>query len=168
MKIDVKVCRVCSVDLAVGENWSPGMFKLSNYLCKNCNIKKSQEYIKNNREKVLHKKRIYSRLSYIKNKKRISAWHREYASNNKGKRNALEAKRRAAKLHRTPKWADLKAIREFYINCPNGMAVDHIVPLQGKEVSGFHILENLQYLTPSENSKKGNSFDIKGVENEKN
>lgn len=66
--------------------------------------------------------------------------------------------RRLAKLKRTPVWADLKAIQDFYMNCPKGMQVDHIIPLRGKIVSGFHIVENLQYLTPYQNNKKGNRF----------
>ena len=75
---------------------------------------------------------------------------------NPGIKNASAAKRRTAKLQRTPKYADLKAIKQFYINCPDGYEVDHIIPLQGKNVSGFHILENLQYLTEFENRSKGN------------
>ena len=74
--------------------------------------------------------------------------------------NALSAKRRAAKLQRTPAWADLKAIKQFYLNCPKGYEVDHIVPLQGVNVSGFHVLNNLQYLTKSENSSKGNRYAV--------
>ena len=72
--------------------------------------------------------------------------------------NSLTAKRRAAKLQRTPAWADLKAIKQFYLNCPKGYQVDHIVPLRGVNVSGFHVLNNLQYLTKSENSSKGNRY----------
>ena len=67
-------------------------------------------------------------------------------------------KRRASKLKRTPVWADLKAIKQFYINCPKGYHVDHIVPLQGVNVSGFHVLNNLQYLTASENFSKSNKY----------
>lgn len=61
-------------------------------------------------------------------------------------------------MNRTPKWADLEAIKQFYIDCPKGMVVDHIIPLRGEVVSGFHVVENLQYLTLKENSKKGNKF----------
>jgi len=84
----------------------------------------------------------------------------KYRSSIKGLklRNAAQAKRRAAKLQRTPAWADLKAIKQFYLNCPKGYQVDHIVPLQGVNVSGFHVLNNLQYLTGSENSSKGNRY----------
>lgn len=62
------------------------------------------------------------------------------------------------KQQRTPKWANLKAIRVFYEACPEGYEVDHIIPLKGKSVSGLHVLENLQYLTVRENRSKGNSF----------
>ena len=73
-------------------------------------------------------------------------------------RNATDAKRRASKLQRTPKWADLKAIKQFYLNCPEGYHVDHDVPLQGVNVSGLHVLNNLVYLTAEDNIKKGNKW----------
>ena len=63
--------------------------------------------------------------------------------------------------YRLPKWADLKAIREFYMKKPKGYEVDHIIPLSGKLVSGLHVLENLQYLTIAENRSKNNKF--KGI-----
>ena len=69
-------------------------------------------------------------------------------------------KRRASRLQRTPAWADLEAIKQFYLNCPKGYHVDHIVPLQGVNVSGFHVLNNLQYLTAAENCSKGNKYDV--------
>lgn len=68
-------------------------------------------------------------------------------------------KYKAAKSKRVPTWADLKKIKEFYANCPAGMVVDHIIPLRGKLVSGFHVHNNLQYLTPEQNVAKGNRFD---------
>lgn len=59
----------------------------------------------------------------------------------------------------TPPWADMKAIRQFYANRPEGFHVDHIVPLRGRNVCGLHILENLQYLSAEDNLAKGNRFD---------
>jgi 5-methylcytosine-specific restriction endonuclease McrA len=52
----------------------------------------------------------------------------------------------------------LDKIREIYLNCPKGHHVDHIIPLQGKLVSGLHVENNLQYLTSTENHIKNNKF----------
>ena len=71
--------------------------------------------------------------------------------------NSYIAQRRAAKKHRTVRW-DQKGIKEFYINCPEGFQVDHIIPLQGNLVCGLHVLSNLQYLTIQENLQKGNKY----------
>lgn len=73
-------------------------------------------------------------------------------------RNAAEMKRIAAKLQRTPAWADHDKIKEIYYNCPEGYEVDHIIPLQGDLVSGLHVENNLQYLTKFENCSKGNRY----------
>lgn len=67
-------------------------------------------------------------------------------------------KRRAATLQRTPLWADLEAIAQFYEGCPKGYHVDHFYPLQGRQVSGLHTLANLQYLPPFENRSKSNKM----------
>lgn len=81
---------------------------------------------------------------------------RNWQANNPGRLSANTAKRRAAKLQRTPPWADLAAIDEVYAECPDGMTVDHYYPLQGELVSGLHVHNNLQYLTLAENSAKLN------------
>lgn len=70
----------------------------------------------------------------------------------------IEATRRADKLKRTPKWANINKIKDFYLNCPKGYHVDHIIPLKGKNISGLHIETNLQYLPAEENLKKGNRY----------
>lgn len=49
-----------------------------------------------------------------------------------------------------------KQIVEFYKNRPEGMEIDHIVPLNGPNVSGLHVPWNFQYLTPEENRTKSN------------
>jgi hypothetical protein len=57
----------------------------------------------------------------------------------------------AKKKNQTPSDADLNEIKEFYLNCPIGYEVDHIIPISKR---GLHTLSNLQYLTISENRKK--------------
>lgn len=84
---------------------------------------------------------------------------RNYYENNKEKFYANKAKYRAALLHRIPAWSNQLHIEEFYAGCPKGYEVDHIIPLQGKTVSGLHVLENLQYLTVSENRSKSNKYE---------
>lgn len=72
---------------------------------------------------------------------------------------ARGAKRRTATLKRIPPWADLSAIEQIYAEAQKqGLEVDHIYPLQGKLVSGLHVANNLQLLTKSENSSKGNKM----------
>jgi hypothetical protein len=95
---------------------------------------------KKNREQMLETAKIYRQL-------------------NTKKHLALQTKRKTAILKRIPKWADLEQISSFYQNCPPGMSIDHIIPLQGKLVSGLHVMNNLQYLPLAANIAKNNKFD---------
>ena len=61
----------------------------------------------------------------------------------------------------TPPWVDMVEISKVYKNCPKGYHVDHIIPLagiteDGRQVSGLHVLWNLQYLPALDNIKKSN------------
>jgi hypothetical protein len=99
-----------------------------------------------------------AKKNYIANQKTQSERHRRWRQNNKDKTRLKSANERAMRLQRIPLWANLSAIKEFYLNCPEGYHVDHIVPLRGKEVSGLHVLENLQNLPATENLSKGNKY----------
>lgn len=50
---------------------------------------------------------------------------------------------------------ELNEITQFYKNCPEGYHVDHIIPVCK---GGRHHIDNLQYLTPIENWKKGVNY----------
>ena len=92
--------------------------------------------------------------------RKLKAKRAEYAYHwtraNRDKRRASTAKRKAAKIRATPRWADLKRIAAFYANVPDGHDVDHIVPLVSPLVCGLHCEANLQYLPSSENQSKRN------------
>ncbi|NBT97521.1 MAG: hypothetical protein EBT43_06880 [Methylocystaceae bacterium] len=82
---------------------------------------------------------------------------------------AHTAKRRAALLQRTPKWLtdqDFADIKKFYalaheLSQAYGFLwhVDHIIPLQGKTVSGLHVVDNLQIIPANVNIAKNNKFE---------
>ena len=83
---------------------------------------------------------------------------REWRKQNPQHCNALKRKYVADKGRRTPVWADLQAIVQFYKSCPPGHHVDHVLPLRGKLVSGLHVVQNLQYLPAKENMRKNNRY----------
>lgn len=58
----------------------------------------------------------------------------------------------------TPKWVNIEQIAEFYAKCPKGYNVDHIMPINGENFSGLHVIWNLQYLPAKENRKKSNKI----------
>lgn len=117
----------------------------------------NQDVIVNYRQKY---KALYPHK--LKERKRI------YRISNTEKISALNAKRRAAKLHRVPKWsstADQRFIAALYAHSQRitrclgiQFHVDHIIPLQGQTVSGLHIPSNLQVISSSLNLSKHNKF----------
>jgi len=67
----------------------------------------------------------------------------------------VSANYRAKVKNQTPPDADRISIKEFYDSCPKGYEVDHIIPISK---GGLHTLSNLQYLTITENRRKGSKI----------
>lgn len=88
----------------------------------------------------------------LRHKEYVKKWKKD----NRVSYNAYLASRKKRVRLATPKWANLNIIRKFYLECPKGFHVDHIIPLNGKEVSGLHVISNLQYLPAIENLRKSN------------
>lgn len=68
---------------------------------------------------------------------------------------------RLLKLGRVPPWVKIEDVLPMYEMCARagkGFAVDHIIPLNGKDVSGLHVPWNLQLVTTSENSRKKTKY----------
>lgn len=109
----------------------------------------------------------HANFDKIKDKK--YAKDKEWRDKNKHIINSFTAKRRVIKLQRMPKWLtkeQKKQIKVMYtlatsLNKSTGVQwhVDHIIPLQGKTVSGLHVPENLQVISATENMKKRNKFE---------
>jgi hypothetical protein len=101
----------------------------------------------------------YSKQMAAANLEKHNAKNRAWRYQNKGYYAGEAAKRRATKLQATPAWLtveQIQSIQDFYLSCPKGFHVDHIVPLKGKEVRGLHVPWNLQILPASDNISKGN------------
>lgn len=84
----------------------------------------------------------------LRNIDKVKAYNKAWAKSNAGKVTAYARKYQLAKIRAMPKWVDEKHIKEieaFYINRPKDYHVDHIVPIQGKDVCGLHVVWNLQY-----------------------
>ena len=102
------------------------------------------------------------------NREQHNAYNREYFANNKDKRATYEAKRRATILQRTPSWdSDAHLIIAKYqlaamLSQASGIPhhVDHIIPLQGKNVSGLHVFSNLRVIPGADNVKKSNKYSV--------
>lgn len=142
--------------------------------CKTCDNARSREYYAKNSEGVKARVKQYDeenrerKLEYLREygakrrkeqPEKEKARHKQYYEDNQYRFRAQCAKYRAAKKRQTPAWADHEAICEFYKNCPEGFHVDHIYPINGKTVSGLHVLKNLQYLPAEENLRKGNKYE---------
>jgi hypothetical protein len=107
-------------------------------------------------QKFKHRER--SRKHYKKNIEYYKIRNKKHYEENKNSYHFRSALRRKEVKIRTPKWANLEKIKKFYLERKKGYHVDHIVPLQGKNVSGLHVENNLQYLTAKQNISKGNKY----------
>ena len=99
-----------------------------------------------------------------------STYFKDYAKANKHKVNANTRKRQAAKLQRTPAWLtdvdywmieeayELAALRTKILGF--SWEVDHVLPLQGKFISGLHTPYNLQVIPMVQTRSKANKLEI--------
>ena len=113
------------------------------------------------REWQLRNKKRYTKYQSNWRETNDPVYECNWRKQNPGKRALYNLQIRTAKQQRTPMWLtkkDWKKIDFFYDCCPAGCEVDHIVPLNGKNISGLHVPNNLQWLSTTENRSKGNKF----------
>jgi hypothetical protein len=139
----------------------------------------AKQYRKDNPEKVKALFESWSEKNPEKikayNVKAGRAWHernpdylKDHYKDNKERYVAARARRRAAQESATPSWltaVDKAMIQEMYdvsearyIQTGIKHHVDHIVPINGKNVAGMHVPWNLQVITAHENLSKGWRF----------
>ena len=113
-----------------------------------------------------------SRQRRLENKVKDKFYKKQWKENNKNKVRAHWAKYRASKLKANVAWVNNEYIEDLYKNCREAeklfnvvginvkFHVDHIIPLQHKQVCGLHVEHNLQILTAEENAAKSNKYEV--------
>ncbi len=168
-----KTCNVCNI-LKDNEYFYKNILSKDGFRnnCKQCEKKRKKIYYSKPEIKAKEKEKKNKYRNIEKNKiiarKKTNEWYhnnknkvKKYQKENAYKLLANNAKYRAKKLNATPKWLTkehLKEIREIYKNSSKDHHVDHIVPLQGKSVSGLHVPWNLRVITKEENLSKSNKL----------
>lgn len=155
--METKVCSKCKAEKPLSEfhkRITKDGRNIGQPMCKACKEKLSKERYQNNTDKVkaINKKwrdnnpdkMASSRKNWMKRSyKYCPSFYR-----------ACDRCRKAG-AYITEDIQELEAIREFYKNTPEGLTVDHIVPISK---GGAHTLDNLQYLTKSDNCKKSDKI----------
>ena len=160
-----RFCLLCSADIA--EKRADAKFCCRDH--KRAFGDQNRDYLAEYRKNIEHK-RTKAREYYYADVEKSRLKQRLNQQRNKPLFAALTAKRRAAKLLRTPTWlseADTRAIADFYrlaaqrtVKTGVPWHVDHIVPLQGQLVSGLHVPWNLQLLPATDNIAKHNRYAV--------
>ena len=112
---------------------------------------------------------------YKNNIEYAKKYQKEYRLKNSHIFKAKDQMYRARKLNASPKWITkemrIKMTNIYYyckltsIYTGKKHSVDHIIPLQGKNVCGLHVPWNLQITDSSYNMSKSNNVDFKKLDN---
>lgn len=157
MSEQVKSCSVCKTNKSQDRFWlSRAARDGYQNTCIECS--KKRNFIR----------RSISRAHYNKNTAIVCAKVAAWRVANPDKINARDAKRRFLFKKAIPKWLTesdwieikwaYKIAQEWSKERVEKYHVDHIIPLQGKEVCGLHIPSNLQIIKAVDNFKKSNHF----------
>ena len=162
-----KPCSTCDVDQPLTSYHKRTASKVDGHtnVCKTCCKAYSAKWRGDNVEKLREDKA----QQYIDNADRYKARAAQWKQDNRSARNAISAAYRASKLNATPDW--LTGTHKAHIKRTYALAtmmteatgvpyhVDHIVPLQGKDICGLHVPWNLQALRADLNMSKSNKHE---------
>ena len=147
--------------------------------CVECFSERSKKRRINNAEKIKERSRELYAADRENRAKKASEYRKrnpeaakesqkKWGLANRPKRTAAENARRAAKIQATPSWLTdehKRHINLFYETAEKlrkasgiDLAVDHMVPIKGKNVTGLHVPWNLCIIGKIENSAKNNKI----------
>jgi len=144
------------------------------------NIEKTRAWKKRNAAKVLASQRSRATINREKNRAARKAWEernptaalesfKRYRERNRAKIRARLAVSKEGRERRRALWANQDAIlatyrqAEFMTRTTGRLhVVEHIIPLQGRTVSGLHVETNLRVVEHHENARKHNAWESPG------
>lgn len=146
--------------------------------CKPCDTAAKKQWRIDNKARYQKSNKDYHEVNKESNNLRTAEWRKSnrekflqsmknWRDKNKARQGQHGMAYNAGKLNATPSWLTEKQRNEMVdvykervelneLHGSNSYHVDHIVPLQGKNVCGLHVPWNLQILSKSENISKGN------------
>lgn len=174
----MKVCTTCKISkyfncFHKSKSNSDGLYGI----CKECRKPKSLDYRQKNGDRIRANWRAAYAADPTKHRANASRWSkanpdrcraagRRWTKNNRSKANEHTAKRYAALRQATPPWITkghrsemqwfYETAQELQWLSDEPLCVDHIEPLRGEISSGLHVPWNLQIISVSANSRKGN------------
>ena len=126
----------------------------------------SKRYAEKHQDKVSAKSLRWKKA----NPERAAEISKKTRLKNKARILATKAKNRASKRNRTPIWVDkdhlwlIKQAYELAVLRTKQFGfswhVDHTIPLNGKNVSGLHVIDNIQVISGFENLLKNNKYEV--------
>ena len=155
----MRLCKNCGEPLAEGKR-SHAVF--CNVTCKKQAEHKRRIADEGKREGNKLRAKEWRERNKEQARDNVNKWHKE----NPEKSSSYKAKYRYSRMKATPSWLteeQLESMTKLHEYCrelekliPEKYHVDHIIPLQGKNVCGLNVPWNLQILEAKANIRKGN------------
>lgn len=130
-------------------------------MCKVCRLEHNRKWVEVNKDR-------HSELTsswYERNKDQHLVNSKQWYASNRHRKLATTTAREQRCKQATPVWVDKEAVLAMYEEAQRKTLetgiqhdVDHIIPLQGKLVSGLHVQHNLQVITSAENKRKAAKY----------
>jgi len=172
----MKICTKCKMKKSLDSFGKDSRLKSKKAsACLGCKREKSRQYYRENTEACLQSTARWASNNIEYNRARWRSYgtlHKEtrkekskqYRKNNPEYFAKKAMDRKAKKLQATPIWASHTYLELWYklakleeTRTGRKVHVDHIVPLQGKNVCGLHYEHNMQLLFAEDNRAKSNS-----------